>query len=65
MAKNLQNYLPNCSIVSQDDFFKPEYEKETNTDGFLQYHVLEALNMEKMIPTISCWTKSQDTHCYQ
>lgn len=58
MAKNLQNYLPNCSIISQDDFFKPEYEKETNTDGFLQYDVLKALNMEKMIPTISCWTKS-------
>lgn len=58
LAKNLQKYLPICSIISQDDFFKPESEIEKNTDGFLQYDVLEALNMEKMIPTISCWMKS-------
>ncbi|XP_025787395.1 nicotinamide riboside kinase 1 [Puma concolor] len=56
---NLQKHLPNCSIVSQDDFFKPESEIEIDANGFLQYDVLEALNMEKMMSTISCWMESQ------
>lgn len=52
-----KKHLPNCRIISQDDFFKPQSEIETNTNGFLQYDMLEALNVEKM-STISCWMKS-------
>ncbi|XP_047380416.1 nicotinamide riboside kinase 1 isoform X5 [Sciurus carolinensis] len=58
LAKNLQKHLPNCSIISQDDFFKPESEIETDKNGFLQYDVLEALNMEEMMSAISCWMES-------
>uniref|UniRef100_A0A8D2D4R7 Nicotinamide riboside kinase 1 n=1 Tax=Sciurus vulgaris TaxID=55149 RepID=A0A8D2D4R7_SCIVU len=58
LAKNLQKHLPNCSIISQDDFFKPESEIETDKNGFLQYDVLEALNMEQMMSAISCWMES-------
>uniref|UniRef100_A0A8C9IY68 Nicotinamide riboside kinase 1 n=1 Tax=Piliocolobus tephrosceles TaxID=591936 RepID=A0A8C9IY68_9PRIM len=58
LAKNLQKHLPNCSVISQDDFFKPESEIETDKNGFLQYDVLEALNMEKMMSVISCWMES-------
>lgn len=36
----------------------PESEIETDKNGFLQYDVLEALNMEKMMSTISCWMES-------
>ncbi|XP_058300931.1 nicotinamide riboside kinase 1 isoform X3 [Hylobates moloch] len=39
LAKNLQKHLPNCSVISQDDFFKPESEIETDKNGFLQYDV--------------------------
>ncbi|KAM5298899.1 nicotinamide riboside kinase 1 [Ctenodactylus gundi] len=53
LAKNLQKHLPNCSIISQDDFFKPESEIEKDKNGFLQYDVLEALNMEKMAAAVS------------
>ncbi|XP_006834989.1 PREDICTED: nicotinamide riboside kinase 1 [Chrysochloris asiatica] len=58
LAKNLQKHLPNCRVISQDDFFKPESEIEIDKNGFLQYDVLEALNMEKMMSTISCWMES-------
>lgn len=37
LAKNLEKHLPNCSVISQDDFFKPESEVETDENGFLQY----------------------------
>nr|XP_031532986.1 nicotinamide riboside kinase 1 [Vicugna pacos] len=37
LAKNLQKRLPNCSVISQDDFFKPESEIRTDENGFLQY----------------------------
>ncbi|XP_023593511.1 nicotinamide riboside kinase 1 isoform X1 [Trichechus manatus latirostris] len=58
LAKNLQKHLQNCSVISQDDFFKPVSEIETDKNGFLQYDVLEALNMEKMMSAISCWMES-------
>ncbi|KAM4876330.1 nicotinamide riboside kinase 1 isoform 1-T4 [Thomomys bottae] len=60
LAKNLQKHLPNCSIISQDDFFKPESEIETDKNGFLQYDVLEALDMDKMLAAISCWMESPE-----
>lgn len=58
LAKNLQRHLPNCTVICQDDFFKPESEIEKDKNGFLQYDVLEALNMEKMMSSISCWMES-------
>uniref|UniRef100_A0ABK0LGT3 Nicotinamide riboside kinase 1 n=1 Tax=Rattus norvegicus TaxID=10116 RepID=A0ABK0LGT3_RAT len=58
LAKNLQKRLPNCSVISQDDFFKPESEIDIDENGFLQYDVLEALNMEKMMSAVSCWMEN-------
>lgn len=58
LAKSLQKHLPNCSVISQDDFFKPESEIDIDENGFLQYDVLEALNMEKMMSAVSCWMEN-------
>ncbi|XP_066473558.1 nicotinamide riboside kinase 1 [Tiliqua scincoides] len=55
LARRLEKLLPNCSIISQDDFFKPESEVAIDDHGFLQYDVLEALQMEKMVASIRSW----------
>ncbi|KAB1280521.1 Nicotinamide riboside kinase 1 [Camelus dromedarius] len=48
LAKNLQKRLQNCSVISQDDFFKPESEIRTDENGFLQYDVyLDGTKSEK------------------
>ncbi|XP_045144500.1 nicotinamide riboside kinase 1 isoform X2 [Echinops telfairi] len=58
LAKNLQKCLTNCRVISQDDFFKPESEIETDKNGFLQYDVLEALKMDEMMSVISDWMEN-------
>nr|XP_041567318.1 nicotinamide riboside kinase 1 isoform X5 [Taeniopygia guttata] len=37
LAEKLKNMLPNCDVISQDDFFKPESEVETDERGFKLY----------------------------
>ncbi|XP_072848330.2 nicotinamide riboside kinase 1 isoform X1 [Pogona vitticeps] len=61
LAKKLKKLLPNCTIISQDDFFKPVSEVAVDDHGFLQYDVLDALYMEKMVMNIRSWmTKPED-----
>ncbi|XP_020864171.1 nicotinamide riboside kinase 1 isoform X2 [Phascolarctos cinereus] len=52
LAKKLQKQLPNCSVISQDDYFKPESEIKIDENGFLQYDELEALNMETLMSAV-------------
>nr|XP_034955626.1 nicotinamide riboside kinase 1 [Zootoca vivipara]XP_034955627.1 nicotinamide riboside kinase 1 [Zootoca vivipara]XP_034955628.1 nicotinamide riboside kinase 1 [Zootoca vivipara]XP_034955629.1 nicotinamide riboside kinase 1 [Zootoca vivipara] len=62
LAKRLKKQLPNCTILSQDDYFKPESEVAVDDRGFLQYDVLDALHMEKMVADIRSWmTNLQDS----
>ncbi|KAF2985897.1 hypothetical protein EK904_011017 [Melospiza melodia maxima] len=58
LAEKLKNMLPNCDIISQDDFFKPESEVETDERGFKLYDVLDALYMDEMVTSIRNWMKS-------
>ncbi|NWJ03171.1 NRK1 kinase, partial [Crypturellus undulatus] len=55
LAKKLQKILPNCDIICQDDFFKPESEVETDQRGFKLYDVLDALYMDEMVKCIRSW----------
>ncbi|KAM9587509.1 carnosine N-methyltransferase [Morphnus guianensis] len=58
LAEKLKKMLPNCNIISQDDFFKPESEVETDERGFKLYDVLDALYMDEMVKSIRNWMKS-------
>ncbi|XP_074022951.1 nicotinamide riboside kinase 1 isoform X2 [Numenius arquata] len=58
LAKKLKKMLPNCDIISQDDFFKPESEVETDERGFKLYDVLDALYMDDMVKSIRNWMKN-------
>ncbi|NXF40193.1 NRK1 kinase, partial [Nyctibius bracteatus] len=58
LAEKLKKMLPNCDIISQDDFFKPESEVETDERGFKLYDELDALYMDEMVKSIRNWMKS-------
>ncbi|XP_018422028.1 PREDICTED: nicotinamide riboside kinase 1 [Nanorana parkeri] len=55
LANKLLKVLSNCSIISQDDYFKPDEEVATDDRGFKQYDELEALEMERMMSAVQSW----------
>ncbi|XP_025940169.1 nicotinamide riboside kinase 1 [Apteryx mantelli] len=63
LAEKLKKILPNCDIISQDDFFKPESEVETDQRGFKLYDVLDALYMDEMVKSIRSWMNSPASSC--
>ncbi|XP_069481934.1 nicotinamide riboside kinase 1 isoform X3 [Ambystoma mexicanum] len=61
LANRLHAQLPNSSLISQDDYFKPESEVDVDDNGFKQYDVLDALNMETMMARVhSCINNPRD-----
>lgn len=62
LANRLHQQIPNSCVIAQDSYFKDDSLVPEDSNGFKQYDVLDALQMDKMMSDIDSWKR--DPECF-
>lgn len=57
LSRSLHQQIPNSCIIAQDSYFKDDSVVQVDSNGFKQYDVLEALEMDKMMSDVDSWLR--------
>ncbi|KAK2837794.1 hypothetical protein Q5P01_015006 [Channa striata] len=57
LSKGLQQKISNSCIIAQDSYFKDESAIPVDNNGFKQYDMLDALEMDMMMRDVGSWQR--------
>ncbi|XP_058491154.1 nicotinamide riboside kinase 1 isoform X1 [Solea solea] len=60
LSKSLHQQIPNSCIIAQDSYFKDDSVVPEDDNGFKQYDMLGALDMDTMMSDIDSWQKDPE-----
>ncbi|KAG7489821.1 hypothetical protein JOB18_020980 [Solea senegalensis] len=60
LSKSLHQQIPNSCIIAQDSYFKDDSVVPEDNNGFKQYDMLGALDMDTMMSDIDSWRKDPE-----
>ncbi|XP_068616960.1 nicotinamide riboside kinase 1 isoform X2 [Brachionichthys hirsutus] len=65
LSGHLHQQIPNSCIIEQDYYFKDESMVPADSNGFLQYDMLEALHMDVMMSDVDSWRRDPESFLRQ
>ncbi|XP_068422508.1 nicotinamide riboside kinase 1 isoform X2 [Clinocottus analis] len=60
LSKSLHQQIPNSCLIAQDSYFKDDSVVPVDSNGFKQYDILDALNMDTMMSDVDSWRRDPE-----